>query len=505
MNYKALILSVAIFLFIPFWIFVILPQLPLYRANFSLSAQVASVDNFYDETKRSFQGEKTSKTIFTYEAKKAEDKVLLIKNTFDVRTLQGDKIFTVVRQYGVNPKTGKHIAGFGDRGRDGYLFGPRMKGLFKEVPEKADFTYWHINYDGPALMHFVAEEHLFGLTVYKYETNYKGVVIDQTSNLTHLPGVGQTRGVKLEPHLTVWIEPTGGRMVKYQDETNAYYYDLVTGQPLHPWNSFRNQIQDSSVQQLVATAYATKATIILQEIVFPLILFFLGVFFIVRKWMLQKGTWLDYSNLLFIVRAISVIIALSGVLVIYGWVTDNAFLIGVVPGFATMKFVTALAFIIASINLYLLTKLFDGNESLTQLFLPISTLTLSLLMVSVFISSVTGLQTGIENLFFSEPQESIKTVTPGRPSYGTISNFLLIIFVGISGIVAKKRLSKILIVSGVIISSIGLIAFFGYLLNIPELYFYSKDISSAMALNTALIFFFYGIAQIMLGRFSKIT
>jgi hypothetical protein len=199
------------------WVFILVPKLSLYRSDFSLKIDIASVDNLYDEVNNKFSGEKTSRTTFSYETTASKNGILTIDNVFDVRTLQGDSIFSVHREYGIDARTGAHVKNFGDRNREGHLFAP------KHLKKGQPFIYWHINYDGPAYMEFVSEEKLFGLNVYKYETNYQNVLIDQTKNLENLPGVGITRGIKLDPRLTLWIEPVSGRMVKYQDETIAYY------------------------------------------------------------------------------------------------------------------------------------------------------------------------------------------------------------------------------------------------------------------------------------------
>lgn len=488
-----LIVGFVVFSFIPIWIFLIIPQLPIYRSNFSLNAEVASVDNFYNEETKEYQGEKTSKTIFTYETEE-KNGTLLIKNTFDVRTLQGEKIFAVVRQHGINPFTGKHIKGFGDHDREGYLFAP------KHLQKRQPFTYWHVNYDGPAHMQYVKEEHLFGLTVYKYETNYQGVIIDQTKNLTDLPGVGVTRGVNLDPHLTLWIEPVSGRLVKYQDQTTAYYYDLATGKRLHPWNKFSNSIVDVSVRKLVDEAYAAKATLILQEIVTPLLIAIIGIFLVLRSFFIAKGHWFTNRNYLLLVKGIGILIIFAGIVVIFGWLINNSFLKSGVPGFATMKFPTAIAFILSGFNLYLLAKLDSEDQEIAKLFLPILTFTLALLMTTIVLSSVFGVRTGIENLFFQEVSGEVQTVSSGRPSFGTIFSFILIIFVGIAGFTIKKYMSFILTVAGWIIGSVGLIAFFGYVLDMPPFYYYFKDISTAMAMHTSILLVTYGVSLIILGR-----
>lgn len=246
--------------------FVIAPHLTKIPNNFTFEADINSIDNFYNAETQQYLGEQRSVTQFSYNVESIKNGILNIKNTFDVRTVQGDPIFSVERTYGINPKTTMHTPAHGDKDRNGYLFAP--KNLKYEQP----FTYWHINYDGPAQMQFVEKENLFGLTVYKYETNYEGVTIDQTEQLTNLPNVGETLGIILEPTLELWVEPVTGRLIKYKDQTTAYYYSLETGEKLYPWNKFSNTITQRSVKNIVEQVKITKIVFVLVQQIIPLLL-----------------------------------------------------------------------------------------------------------------------------------------------------------------------------------------------------------------------------------------
>jgi putative ABC transport system substrate-binding protein len=256
---KWFLISLLFPLFIPVWFFVAIPRLTEIPESFEYQANIFSLDNFFDEQKRDYTGEEISKTKFSYHVVKKEKGVLLIKNVFDVRTLTGEKIFSISRLYGIDPKTGRHVAGFGDRDREGTLFAPRFL-------KKQNYLYWHINYDKPASMTFQEEVNLFGLTVYRYQAIYHA---DQTKNLTHLPGVPKSRGVNLDITLQTWIEPITGRLIQYQDNTIAYYYDQQTGKRLHPWNKFSNNYTHTSVGEQVAQTRVEKQQLLFYHRVIP--------------------------------------------------------------------------------------------------------------------------------------------------------------------------------------------------------------------------------------------
>jgi hypothetical protein len=251
---------------IPVWLWFIAPQITKLPRDFYYEAKIFSQDNFYDEEKQEFGKKINSNTNFYYQAVSEKNGVYEIKNVFDVKTPDGEPIFSAERLYGIDPVTSAHVKEFGDKDRSGYLFAP--KGLRKDDK----FTYWHINYDGPARMVFAEEEVILGLPVYRYESWYEGIDIDQTERLGHLPGVGITRGINLDPHLQLWIEPVSGHLVKYEDISTAYYYDLATGERLYPWNRFNNQYTNETIILQVSTAQNLKWKIIAVMRIIPLLL-----------------------------------------------------------------------------------------------------------------------------------------------------------------------------------------------------------------------------------------
>jgi hypothetical protein len=259
-----LIISAVFVIFAIVWYFFIAPQVNKGKIDINYKAQIDSVDNFYDEGLADYSGKIQSKTEFYFEKIEEKDGISIIKNVFDVRTPDGEPIFSVEREYGID-RDGRHAAGYGDRDRNGYLFAPQ--GLKKGQ----NFTYWHINYDGPANMEFQNGDNIFGLDVYRYKTKYENVDIDQTSNLGHLPGVPEERGINLDPVLELWIEPVSGHLVKYKDNTIAYYYDSFTKSRIHPWNNFGNTYLESSIAKQVSIAKSKKQSIQIMQWTPPIV------------------------------------------------------------------------------------------------------------------------------------------------------------------------------------------------------------------------------------------
>ncbi|MDO8510924.1 MAG: porin PorA family protein [Nanoarchaeota archaeon] len=248
-SLKWMLLGFTLLLFLPIWFWYISPELTKIPDDFEYKVLVFSRDNFYDVDKTEFSGEFVSNTEHFYRVVENHAGILLITSRFTVQQYDGKEIFSVERTYAVDSKTRKHVPGYGDRDREGYLFAP--PGLKKGQ----NFTYWHVNYDNPANMEYRGEEAIAGLTVYKYETNYHA---DQTFDLEQVVSPLSDRGVNVDINLQLWVEPVTGRKIKYEDHTTAYFYNLTTGERLHPWNRFQNNVDEISVLKQVEIAKHEK-------------------------------------------------------------------------------------------------------------------------------------------------------------------------------------------------------------------------------------------------------
>lgn len=219
---------------------------PIYGPDFEFKAQILSTDNFYAADQRAYEGKVLSKTLFSFDVTEVKgDSTLLINHCFEVRKPSGEEIFKVKRQYGIDPKTGKHIPTHGDRERTGYFFAPPNNS------QKDSFDYWHINYDQPIRMGYLRTESIQGLHLDCYESVFTA---DQTMNLKHLPDVPDRRGVELDVRLKIWVEPVTGQMIKYTDEATAWFYDIESGDRLHPWNHFENKFEELSISRKISEA-----------------------------------------------------------------------------------------------------------------------------------------------------------------------------------------------------------------------------------------------------------
>ncbi len=267
---KYIIIGIACIIAIPIWLWIALPTFTNISSDFSYKANLISLDNFYDEAKGEFLGEKRSVTTFTYEVVAEEKGTLKIQNSFDARTVEGEKIFSVERIHNVEAGTRRHVKHEGNLDKHdygGYIFAPR------HLKKEESFAYWHYISNMPVAMVFAGEENILGLPVYRYEANYEGVKVDLTANLGFLPEVGKTRGITLEPYVKLWIEPVTGYLVRFEDGSHDYYFhDLKTGEKQNSYNNFVNKYTKKSIEEHVIIAKSEKFKFILVETVIPLLL-----------------------------------------------------------------------------------------------------------------------------------------------------------------------------------------------------------------------------------------
>jgi hypothetical protein len=196
----------------------------------------------------------------------------------------------------------------------------------------------------------------------------------------------------------------------------------------------------------------------------------------------------------------SFIVMITGIMVMIGWIFDIGILKSISPSWISMKFDTALVFVLSGITLYYIAGAREGKFDRAQVALSITTLIIVLLMGILFFSTVLGVRTGAEDLFIKELPGTVRTVIPGRPSVPTMVNFILIAIAGIMTILNPENLQSKLKIPGLIIGAIGAVAVVGYIFDAPLLYYFVEGVNSAIALNTAVLFVLLGMGLVCLSE-----
>jgi hypothetical protein len=200
----------------------------------------------------------------------------------------------------------------------------------------------------------------------------------------------------------------------------------------------------------------------------------------------------DEVQLRIAAKALSLAVVMGAVVVMAGWIFDIGVLKSVSPGWVTMKFDTAVAFILSGITLFFIARSAEGKVDQAQFVLSVTTLAIVLLMGTLLFANILGVRTGLEELFVKDAAVSAGSVVPGRPSIPTMLNFLLIAFAGLSTVLDAKREHPRRRTIGVTVGLIGAAAIAGYVFRVPVLYFYVPGVNSAMAVHTAFLFVMLG-------------
>jgi len=191
-------------------------------------------------------------------------------------------------------------------------------------------------------------------------------------------------------------------------------------------------------------------------------------------------------------KIISVAVATAAIAVMVGWIMDIPVLKSILPQFVSMKFTTAVCFLMSAVVLFCAVKISEEERGNEMILIFVSFIIL-LIMTSLIISIFTGIKTGLEDLIVREAPGAIATPVPGRPALVTMINFVLIAGIGLLSVLKKNGTLPITPVLGVIVAGIGVLAIIGYVFNFPFLYGNFNNVSSAVALHTAILFVLLGV------------
>jgi PAS domain S-box-containing protein len=181
-------------------------------------------------------------------------------------------------------------------------------------------------------------------------------------------------------------------------------------------------------------------------------------------------------------RATSPITILVGVLVLVGWTFDIPTLKSVIPGLATMKANTALAFVLAGSALWLARK-----NPLTQRARHCAQVCALLVVVVgglTLLEYLVGIDLGIDQFLFTEPSAAGVTAPPGRMALTAAFNFLLL---GVALLLlSTDRAYELLQLLTLTALGVVLLALVGYVYGASTLYHIGPY--SSVAIHTAMTF-----------------
>lgn len=178
-----------------------------------------------------------------------------------------------------------------------------------------------------------------------------------------------------------------------------------------------------------------------------------------------------------------------GVVVLVGWVLDVQSLMTVLPGQASLKVNTALAFLFAGSSLVAWTV--RNPTPISKVIQRAAAIGTALIGGATLAEYLFDHNYGIDELLLADRSSWSGSSHPGRPSFGTAANFVLLgvaLLLLPSNRVGARRVAPVLALMVVLVAGLGLL---GYLFGVQSLYqiaFYST-----MAVHTAATFLVLGV------------
>jgi len=133
---------------------------------------------------------------------------------------------------------------------------------------------------------------------------------------------------------------------------------------------------------------------------------------------------------------------------------------------------------LSGITLYFIVRALEGKFDISQVALSVDDPRDHSSYGTLFFSAVLNVHTGLEELFIKESDISPMSRVPGQPSIPTMLNFILIASAGILTMMNPDNLRSKLKIIGIMIGLIGAFAVFGYIINVPKLYYYIEGVNA---------------------------
>jgi PAS domain S-box-containing protein len=177
------------------------------------------------------------------------------------------------------------------------------------------------------------------------------------------------------------------------------------------------------------------------------------------------------------------LLIIMGLVVIVGWYLNNSYLVQIHPSFVPMQFNTALGFLLCGVMLNYISK----NKNRPALILSLIVILLGVLTLCQYIFQV---DFGIDELFMDHSILT-KTSHAGRMAPNTALCFSLSgLSILLLMLLNNKHKNKVVVISGSLIFSLGMVALIGYISGIDTAYGWSN--LTRMAFHTSIGFLIMG-------------
>lgn len=201
------------------------------------------------------------------------------------------------------------------------------------------------------------------------------------------------------------------------------------------------------------------------------------------------------------IRLLAKIVMLVGLIVMVAWSLGGIYsLTTILQGKPSMKFATALIFLLSGFLLYMLSRTRANGQPTPYLAMGLIATSILAVMGAVFAAGIFHISFEWENVLLQQNPWTPRAFIPGFPSLGTVVGAGMISLVCLLSVFFRKFADALFLYGGSVVSFIGARAVVGYVFNVPVLYFLSPGLSDGMSIHTALLFVFMGTGFFLLGR-----
>ena len=195
------------------------------------------------------------------------DDVLIVQDGVHWTSKTGEVLFESSGIYGVDRHTRKNLSGYGNISRTGWF-------LFPPHVQQKSYPYWDSAFIGPRTAVFDRTATVNGVLVYVFKFNARDM--DETAGYAHLPGVPERYQARTDGEGMLWVEPTSGVVVDYQEGGVSYFFDASSKKRIADLFIWRGRYTPQTKAAQLQSAIASRRRINLLEIWLPLGLLLCG-------------------------------------------------------------------------------------------------------------------------------------------------------------------------------------------------------------------------------------
>jgi hypothetical protein len=268
-------IGVVLLVFIPVWMFLVVPEMEKIPGNFERKFELLSTnDANYDLS--GWSGIRIENGLLMDTPSSSDKETIVLESNFKSETLSGEITWQTENRFKISRKTNLITEVNGNSFKDSYY-------IFPKNVKKKDYDAWILGSADSIEISYVDEENVNGLNTYHFTGKEREK--DNTVEFSWLDLVPETYNAFSVQSVDLWVEPVSGLLINHKDDGFSYYVDKTTGEKIENFNKWTNKFSDDTIANQVRLAQNEKQRIILIEKIVPILLFIIAAaLFIAAHW-----------------------------------------------------------------------------------------------------------------------------------------------------------------------------------------------------------------------------